>query len=375
MSITQDLANVVTAANDLTQTVTDKVSTIDSRVNQFETDARNITNQVTSQMFRTRIGLNQAPHYNVVPGPNDDAGAMVKQAFADGNKFVGVTWENDGQDRHWNSFVSMPVGATLYIAGPKCDKQTIGGNVRTDRACFARGRREGTSDLGSPMIFRNLEPSDTTFPYNVYSKVYDETCLIEMTGNNMVMFGEGTNVFDQAGTCPNPYGNALIRMASYVYDMPCWIGGGGWHTQFYMGGPLLNNCQACSNVEVVFMHNHFVKLDSDGPALTADKGFRRLLDKGVAGVTSALLTKQPWEITTEEAAYNDVDHAQSNRYWYEYARGLDTEANTPRILSLLTWSYGGGHTTVQLIGGPGELSMAGLSKVAGKEFYLGTTHS
>ncbi len=375
MSISEDLAAVVTAANSLTQTVTDKISSIDQRVTQFQTDALNITNQVTTQLKRAKIGHNQFPQVAIRPTPQDDTGLLVQAAFDAGNKFVGVDWDNDGQDRHWNTMVNIPAGGTIYIAGPKCDRTTISGDVRTDRACFARGANLGTSVDGSPMIFRNLSPGGVDYPHNAYSKVYDETCLIQLNGNNLVLFGNGTYLFDQAGTLPNPYGNALVRVSSYIYDMPCWIGGGGYNCQFYMSGPLVNNDLACSKVDILFMHGSFIKLDSDGPALNVDKGFKRLLDKGVAGVTSSLLTKQPWEVTEIEAGYNDVDYAGANYNWYVYSRGIDTEANNPRFVSLLTWSHGGGITTVQLIGGSGEMSMAGLAQVAGKEYYLGTTYS
>lgn len=374
MSITEQLSEVVTSANNLTKTVTDKVSSIDSRVNQFETEARNIASAATSQMFRAKIGHNQFPQVNITPGPDDDTGALVKQAFADGNKFIGVTWENDGKDRHWNTQVALPVGATLYISGPVSCVNTINGNIRSDRACYANGAQGGTSEFASPMIFRNTEPSYEQYPYNVYSKVYDQTCLFSLNGNNTVIFGNGTFVFDQGGMCPNPYGNALFRIEPYVWDMPSWVGGGGANLQFYMSGPMLNNCQAGAEVKIYFYQHHFAKLSSDGPVLTADKGFRRLLDKGVAGVTSDLLTIQPWEITQAQAAYNDVDYPGTNWGWYNYHKGIDTEADRPRFVSFITWSYGGGKTEVQLMQGAGELSMAGLTKVAGKEYFLGTSH-
>lgn len=377
MSITEQMASMVTAANTLTQQVTDQINSINQRVDQFETEARNIANQATSQMYRSKIGTNQFPQVNITPSPSDDAGQLVQAAFDAGNKYVNVHWHADGQDRHWNTVVNMPVGGTLAISGPISDVSTLGGNVRSDRACYAKGGYGGISELGSPMIFRNLDPSSSTYPQSVYSKVMDETVLINMYGNNTLIFGEGAYVHDTGGTVPNYYGNALVRINSYYYDMPCYVGGGGHHANFYLGAPLINNCQGNAVCEVRIMMATFTKLSSDGPALTVDKGYKRLLDKGVSGVTSALLNKQLWEFTEAEAGLNDNDPQilGHNWSWHLMQRGIEAETDRPRLISAITFSHVTGYTMVQ-IGGQsdtafGELSMAGLSKIAGKKIYIG----
>lgn len=371
MSNTEELAAVVTAANELTQTVTDKIGAIDTKVNQFEAEARNIASQATDTINMAKIGFNKTPSILVTPGPNDDTGALVAEAYRDGYKHVSVDWSADGQDRHWNSMVAMPVGTTLFIHGPISDVATLGGSVKSDRACYAKGTKGGTSVLGSPMIFRNLHPSTVEYPHNVYSKVVDETSLIQASGNNTIHFGNGTYVHDMGGMVPYYYGNALIRISSYVYDLPNYIGGGGHHATFYLSGPFVNNCLGTAVCEIRMMMASWIKLSSDGPALNVDKGYKRLLDRGEPGATSDLLTIQPWEITEAQAAVNDVSTPGMNWSWYVGNRGVDTEADRPRIVSTVTFSHTTGWTQAQFGGGVGEMSLAGLQQTAGQKLYTG----
>lgn len=372
MSLTQDIAALVGAAEELTEEVSNKIATIDQRVVQFESDSKDIVATATASLKRAKIGVGQQSTFTVNLTAQDDAGALVKQAFNDGHKHVSVYWSNDGQDRHWNTLVAMPIGTTLYIHGPACDVDNLGGSVRAGRGAYARGKGNGTSDQGSPLIFKNLEPSTTQLPENSYFQVMDETSLITMGGNNSVQFGEGTFVYDTGGMTPNPYGNGLFRLEPYIYDMPCFIGGGGHNCQFYLGGPLLNNCGATSVVEIRFMQIHIVKLDSDGPALTVNKGFKKLLDNGVSGVTSVSLNKQNWEVSSTEAAANDNQYGGANYSWYLASRGSGEEIDRPRIVTHYTWAFGTGWTLVQINGGVGELSYGNLVQVSGRNLYLGT---
>lgn len=365
MSISQELAKTVTAANTLTQTVTDKIGSIDQRVSTFESEARNIANQATNQMYRSRTGIWQSPAKIIEISPQDDAGALVQQAYDDGFKYVQVKWEADGQDRHWNTLVKMPVGATISILGPWSNVTKLGGNVRSDRACYASGRNQGTSELGSPLIFRNLETDEEPFPANTYAKVWDVGALIFANGNNTILFGEGTYLHDQGGLTPSGEGNALITFGPYLSDLPVYVGGGGHDTQFYLSGPLVNHLGGCTTGEIMFYSAHFSKVSSDGQPLTVDKGYRRLLNKGVSGVTSALLDKQPYELTNEEATYNDNDIVSMNQHWLSIMRGTEAEADRPRLLSLATLHHPGGYVICQFRSHGGQCSLHGLDKIGG----------
>lgn len=372
MSTTQELAEVVTAANVLTQTVTDKIASIDNRVVQFENEARAIASTATAEIYRARIGSSQSPAFNITPSPSDDTGALVQQAFSDGYKHVSVDWPADGQDRHWNTAVLMPIGATLFIDGAPSGVEQLQGSVRTDRACFNFGRRQGTSTLGSPMFFKNTRTSSDTYPYSDHVKVWDETSLITASGNNMILFGDGTYFHEQGGMCVSADGNGLIAVSAYGYDTPTFVGGGGHFNQFYLSGPLVNNRGGTSTCEVRFMNVYFCKVSSDGPPLTADKGFRRLLDKGVAGVTSALLNKQPYELTAVEAGYNDNVHSGTSIAWVDQMRGIGTEADRPRLIANTSWAHPGGWTLCQFWGGEGQCSLQGLERIAGTDTWIGS---
>lgn len=371
MSITQDLAAVVQAADNLTQNVTDKITGIDQRVNQMQTDANNVVASATAQLKRAKIGIEQFPNASLILGPGEDAGLLVKQAFDEGKHHVSLHWDADGQDRHWNTPVLMPVGASLYIAGASSPVHVLGGDVRTDRACYARGRNGGTSELGSPLIFRNLNPANETYPWSDYTKVWDDISLITMNGNNTVMFMSGTYVFDAGGTIPHAFGCSLVQLNSYIYDMPCFVGGGDHSLQFYLGGPLFNNMGSTSVAEIRFMGVNFVKLDNDGPTLTADKGFKRLLDKGVSGVTADLLKAQPYTLTPAQATLNDVVHIGTINAWCDGMRGEDTQSDRPLLVSKQTWHYGSGWTTAQFTGGEGELSLHGLERIGTSDTWFG----
>ncbi|MCJ8273352.1 MAG: hypothetical protein MJK04_28620 [Psychrosphaera sp.] len=371
MSITQDLVAVAQAADNLTQNVSDKITQIDQRVNQFQTDATNIVKAATSQISRAHICHGQQPSTTVSVTAEDDAGLLVKEAFSAGNKHVTVSWSADGQERHWNSIVAMPVGATLHIAGPSSNVNALGGKARTDRACYANGRSGGTSENGSPMIFRNLQPASDQYPFNDHFRVRDEASLISMSGNNTVVWGDGTYLHDQGGMTAYAYGNGLIRMGGYTYGLPCFVLGGGHNCQFYLSGPFVNNLGGTSTCEVRIMQGSFNKVTSDGPVLTADKGFRKLLDKGVTAVTTALLNTQPYEVTTEQAALNDNVHSGYSFAWFSGVRGSGVEADRPRIMGTSTWSHGSGWVLAQFNGGVGELSTYGLVTLESTNIYLG----
>ena len=371
MSITQDLAAVAEAANDLTAQVSSKISQIDQRVSQFNTDATNIVKAATSQISRTHIGIGQTPSTTVTPTAEDDTAVLVATAFAAGNKHVTVNWSADGKERHWNKLVVMPVGSTLYILGPASNVTILGGNVRTDRACYANGRSGGTSENGSPMIFRNLQASSPQHPVNTHFKVGDQTALIHMGGNNTIFWGDGTYLHDQGGMTAFYLGNGLISLASYNYALPSFVLGGGHHCQFYLSGPLINHQGGTSTCEVRIMQGSFNKVSSDGPPLTADKGFRRLLDKGVTGVTTALLNTQPYEVTIEQAALNDNLHTNYGWGLFLGLRGGGTETDRPRIFGATTWNHGSGWIKAQFKGGTGELSTYGLVLQEGTDIYTG----
>lgn len=363
MSITEDLAAVVTAADSLTQEVTNKISSIDQRVTQFNTDANNIVNTVTGQMKRANIGIDQQPYGNVTPTPEEDTGLLVKNAFAAGHKHIRVFWPADGQERHWNTKVVMPVGTTLTIEGDISNVGTRGGSVRTDRACYANGSYGGTSDQGSPMIFRNLEPSGAPYPENDYYKVSDEGTLIDMLGNNILAWGHGTYVHDQGGMTAGPYGSGLIRIIQHQYGLPSVITGAGYHTQFYLSGSFVNHCGGASTCEIRMQAGAFNKLTSDGPPLEVDKGFRRLLNKGVAGVTSSLLTKQPCEITETEAGYNDNLHSGASWAWFSRTSGIEGDINNPRMFGVTTWALSTGYSLCQFNCTVTDVSMLGLHTI------------
>ena len=372
MSITQALATATTAANNLTQQVTDKITTIDNRVTQFQTDATNIVTAATKQISRASIGPGQTPRINVTANPGEDVGLAVTQAYVDGAKHVDVTWVNDGEERHWNTRVSLPVGASISIEGPICAVNVAGGSVRTDRACYANGIQGGTSDLGSPMIFRNLEASSELYPSNEYIAVTDVTELIQMTGNNMVYFGNGTYLHDQGGMCAYAYGSGLVSMPSYIFDMPCSVLGGWGHCQFYLSAPLVNNAGGSSTCEVRIMSAAFNKVSSDGPVLTADKGFRRLLDNGVDGVSVDLLNKQPYQITTEEANLNNgPGNTGHSAAWFSQTHGVGEDIDKPRLIGVTTWSHATGWTLVQWNPIHNEMSTFGLLPIEGSSLLLG----
>ncbi|MFT4927010.1 MAG: hypothetical protein ACI8WB_003110, partial [Phenylobacterium sp.] len=96
MSLTQDLVAAAQAANHLTQQVSDKITSIDQRVTQFQTDATNVVATTTAQLRRAKIGSSQGPQVSITPGPDDDTGLLVQQAFSDGAKHVHVDWGTDG---------------------------------------------------------------------------------------------------------------------------------------------------------------------------------------------------------------------------------------------------------------------------------------
>ncbi|MFT4924615.1 MAG: hypothetical protein ACI8WB_000698, partial [Phenylobacterium sp.] len=322
------------------------------------------------QLRRAKICSSQGPQVSITPGPDDDTGLLVQQAFSDGAKHVHVDWGTDGLDRHWNTIVGMPAGGTLSIYGPSASVAVRGGAVRSGYSSYVNGKNGGTAALASPMIFKNLRPSPTSFPYDSHAKVYDQVSLISMTGNNIVLFGDGTYVHDQGGMCAHANGCALIDMVSYAYDMPCSILGGGHHCQFYLSGPLLNHRGGTSTCEIRLMQSYFIKLSSDGPVLTADKGFRRLMDKGVAGVTAAMLNVQPWEVPESQAQLNDNLHPGSAYAWLLEARGPTDQTATPRMVSITTWSHGSGWALVQISAGFGEISSYGMIAIEGTNLYM-----
>ncbi|MFT4927903.1 MAG: hypothetical protein ACI8WB_004017 [Phenylobacterium sp.] len=371
MSITQSLATVAQAADSLTQQVSGKISQIDQRVTQFETDASDVVKAATAQISRAHIGIQQQPSAVLNITPEDDAGQLVVDAFASGNKHITIQWAADGQERHWNTLVSMPIGATLIITGPDSSVTGLGGNVRTDRACYANGARGGTSENGSPMIFKNLTASLPTFPAHTHFKVIDQSSLIHMHGNNTVFWGNGTYLHDQGGMCVYGYGNGLIVLTGHCYAMPSYVLGGSNYCQFYLSGPFVNQQGGSSTCEVRIMAGKFNKVSSDGPVLTADKGFKRLLDKGVSGVTTALLNLQPYEVTAEQSQLNDNEHIGYSFLKYALLRGAGEEADRPRILSAVTWHLGTGWIKAQFKNGPGELSTYGLTLTEGTDIYIG----
>lgn len=361
MSITQDMASVVTAANNLTQQVSSQINSINQRVTNFEAEARNIANQAVAQLNRAPTGFDGNAH-RIYPTAEDETGALVQKALDDGHKHVMVEWNADGKERHWNTKVTMPIGATLFISGPISNKDWLGGNIRTDRACYANGQLNGTAEAGSPMIFRNLEPAFDPYPFNDHAKSWDYISLISCIGNNVVIFGNGTYLHDQGGMCATAEGSALISVEPYGYGTPTFVGSGGAHCQFYLSGPIVNNRGGTTTCEVRFMDADFKKVTSDGPALQADKGYRRLLNNGVS-VPAALLNKQPYEYTDEEAALNDNIHAGFHKLWISYLRGIETETDRPRLISNHSWAYPGGWTYFQSHGGEGECSLAGLERI------------
>ena len=371
MSLTEDLAAVTTAADDLTQTVADKISLIDQRVEQFQQDATQVVAGATGQLKRTHIGIEQGPSTIVTPTPEDDTGLLVQQAFSNGAKHVRVDWEADGKERHWNTKVSMPVGTTLSVTGPDSRVLTLGGNPRSDRACYSRGRHGGTSIHGSPMIFRNLHPSSANYPFGDYFKVLDSISLIEMNGNNTVVWGDGTYLHDIGGMVAGPGSAGLLEVEAYTYGLPCFVLGGGHGCQFYLGGSLINQNGGTATCEVRIMEGSFHKVDNDGPALTADKGFKRLLDKGVAGVTPDLLSAQPYTITAEQAALNDSLHPGFSNNFFAVTRGTEAGDPRPRIVTGLTWSHQSGWVHIQSTRGFGEMSTSGLLHTEGSNTYKG----
>ncbi|MFT4924616.1 MAG: hypothetical protein ACI8WB_000699 [Phenylobacterium sp.] len=374
MSITQELAAAATAANSLTQKVTDKITVIDQRVDQFNTDATNTVATVTEQLRRANIGVFQQPFDTVTPGPEDDAGVLVNEAYANGAKHVRVAWPADGLDRHWNTLVSMPVGTTLQVAGPHSSVAARGGSVRSDRACYVSGHQGGTSALGSPMIFRNLTAASLLHPFNDYLKVWDEVSLIVMSGNNTIHWGdEGTYVHDQGGMTAHAYGNGLVSVQNESFNMPNAVLGGGVYCQFYISAPFINNRAGTATCEVRMQYASFSRLSSDGPILTADKGYRRLMDKGVPGVTPDLLNKQPYEVTAEQAALNDNVHAGVSYGWYVTGRGIDTEANFPRVIGTTTWAHKTGWTMTQLNANLYQVSKHGMVLLEGTDIYMSVT--
>lgn len=371
MSLTQNIADLIEKADDLSQNVSTKITSIDQRVDRFEGEARDIANKATENMFRARVGVNASQNYPITPGPDDDTGLLVKAAYDLGHKHVYVHWEVDGKDRNWNTLVEMPIGATLEIHGPLCHGDVLGGNIRTGRSCYATGHRGGTVESGSPMIFRNLTPNGDTYPANSHSNAYDECSLIQMNGNNAVVFGESTYVFDCGGMMVMPYGSAMIRVVPYSQDMPCYVGGGGYHCQFYLGNPLVNNCLNGSSLEVRLTAD-IVKISSDGPALNVDKGFRRLINKGVSGIDASVLSTQPFEISDAMANLNDANpsYAGTSLYWFKASRGIDAQANLPRVISHMTWQSSAGWTMANFDVYDPKISLAGLSKVAGTKTYI-----
>ncbi|MFT4924622.1 MAG: hypothetical protein ACI8WB_000705 [Phenylobacterium sp.] len=368
-TITQDLAAVVVAADDLTGTVVNKIGEIDSRVTQFHTDAANVVAGATAQISRSPIGLAQLPSTTVIPSATDDTGQLVIAAFAAGNKHVTVDWGADGQERHWNSLVSMPIGATLAIYGPVCTVDTIAGNVRADRACYATGRRLGTSEHGSPMVFRNLQTPERPYPHTQYMKVIDEIEIIRMNGNNTVAWGECTYLHDQGGMLS--YGGALVTMSSYNHAMPNYIVGGGHFCQFYLSGPFVNNPGGGTTCEIHMVNCSFNTVSNDGPVLSVNKGYKRLMDNGEPGITTDLLNKQPFSLTAADAALNDIEYPGYSFIWLSKSRGLDLEADRPRIVSIATGSHGTGWTIAQFGVGIGDMSYHGMEMIGTTDIYIG----
>ncbi|MFT4924619.1 MAG: hypothetical protein ACI8WB_000702 [Phenylobacterium sp.] len=372
MSITESLVAATLATNNLTHQVADKISLIDQQVANIRAAADAKVAQAVSQVPRASIGGYQQPYDSIIVTSEDDAGLKVKEAFAAGAKHIQVHWEADGLERHWNTLVTMPIGATLSIAGPNCIVDTLGGAARTDRACYALGNYNGTSEHGSPMIFKNTQPSpDDAYPFAFYARVRDFTDLISMTGNNTIIFGGGTYLHDQGGMLAYADGGGLITVSGNSMDTPNCITGGSGQTQFYLSGALVNNMGGTSVCEIRFRAGTFQKVSSDGPVLQADKGFRRLLNKGVAGITAETLSKQPCDITEAEAGLNDDAAIGMTWGYYNLLRGVDAEANLPRMVGAKKWAYVGGWTLAQFSANTGGVSMHGLSPVEGTNMLMG----
>ncbi|MFT4924618.1 MAG: hypothetical protein ACI8WB_000701 [Phenylobacterium sp.] len=373
MSITKDLAAATMAANNLSNTVKDKLISIEQRATEFATQANDAAIEATATLKRLKIGIQQGPALYLTVEPEDDAGLMVKEAFAAGAKYVNVAWNSDGKDRHWNTHVIMPVGTTLRITGPVSSVSSRAGAVRSGWSSYANGSYQGTSENGSPMIFRNLElRDDDLYPVNDHVKVWDNSQLIDLSGNNTVVFFDGTYVFDQGGMTANAYGHGLIHVTGYHYGMTNAVVGGGVFCQFYLSGPLVNNNFGGSTCEVRIMAGQVNKLSSDGPLLTVNKGFKKLQSNGVAGITNSFLNRQPYEVTAVDAALNNNNpvYAGSSYSWFKESRGVDTDADKPRLIGTSTWAYAGGWTMTQFSGTIGDVSTYGMAPIADTDVHM-----
>ena len=105
--------------------------------------------------------------------------------------------------------------------------------------------------------------------------------------------------------------------------------------------------------------------------LTVDKGFKRLQNQGVAGITNALLSTQPYEITSEQAALNDNLHADYSIHSFNATRGNAPEDDRPRIIGNQSSAYPSGWILAQFWYGFGETSASYLNPIEGTNVYLG----
>ena len=369
MGLEDQVANLVQAANNLTDAIDGKVQEIDEKVTSFEKEAQSAVTDVTKDIRLAMVGIAGNPIVKINLLEGDDAGLLVQSAFNEGAKTVEVNWVLDGKERHWNSLVSMPVGSSLVINGPASTVGVVGGTNRTERACWARGSAGGISDMGSPLIFRNLTVSSKATPHNAHFRVYEVSSLISMSGNNIIVFGDGAYLHDEGGMIMSPTSGGLIQLSANIKGMPCYISGGGYNCNFYLSSGFVNQKGGGSDYIIRMQRAYFVKTSSDGPALSVNRGFRRLLNESVVGVTVDLLNMQPWEMPLDKAYLNDNEHADYGRSYYVGVRGINIQEDRPRLCIRNSWSFSGGIASIQCVGGFGEMADTGLERIGSSSEY------
>ncbi|EAP93451.1 hypothetical protein [Vibrio splendidus] len=355
-------AEQTAASQALSQEVAGKMGEIDKKTEDFKEEARNLAVDSLGDLFRCHIGLSRAPLERITPSPSDDVGVLVNTALSKGAKSIEVNWPADGQERNWNTYVSLPVGVTISISGPNSTVGSLGGKVRADRECWKKGGDGGCSELGSPLVFRNLQVSSKLTPHNDHFKIYEYSSLIGCAGNNIVKFGKGCYLHDEGGMLMSPSSGGLIKVAAYSYGTPSYIVGGGYGCKFYISSALVNQLGGSSDFYVRLFKANFVKTTSDGPELLVNKGFKRLKNEGL-NVPSELLNVQPWEVLLEHSDLNDNKHGGYGRSFYANTRGLNTQADRPRLLLRNSWSFSGGIASIQCLSGFGEVAPTGLHQI------------
>lgn len=362
--LTVATAAQTTASQALAQEVAGKMGQIDEKVQQYKTSADAYAEQAVASTIRALIGETGA-HTSINIKAGEDAGLLVRDAYAAGAKMVSVTWDNDGQVRSWNTAVSLPVGAVLRVLGPVCTVGGIGGAARTDRACYTEAN---ISALGSPLEFRNLEIIPGKPPHFV---VRDAVSLIWTTGNNLVVFGDSSYLHDCGGMLVSAGYASLIGGSGYYYGLINYIVAGGHNSNIFLSCGLFNHGAGSSGDTHIQLWARLGRTSSDGPHLAVSKGFKKLTELGKVGA-AALTNKQPYDQIDADVALNDDQYPGYNAAYLAQIKDA-VDVTKGRVVTNSTWSFACGNVWYSNYKGhDAALTLGGAEQIGSRNLYLTT---